>query len=88
MILRWFCAAAALMASAPWALAGAAARLSIFIQDNHAASFGWIARHAPLDTPHVLVLTDASGVAVGIDDVLCTCEPAVPAHHERAKAWR
>lgn len=34
-------------------------RLPVFLSDNHAETFGWIARTFDLDEPHVLVLLDA-----------------------------
>jgi hypothetical protein len=56
--MRWLLAAWLMLAcGAPGAEQGAT-RLSIYIADNHANSFGWFARHASLETPHLLLLVD------------------------------
>ena len=51
------------------AMAGAAeaAPIPVFFADNHAESFGWIARTFPLDTPHRLILIDAHSDASSVN---------------------
>ena len=46
------------LACAGWN-ARAADTLAVFLADNHAETFGWIARTVDLDRPHTLVLVDA-----------------------------
>jgi hypothetical protein len=41
--------------------------MSVFLSDNHAESFAWIARHFDLDTPHTLVLVDAHSDATAAE---------------------
>jgi poly-gamma-glutamate capsule biosynthesis protein CapA/YwtB (metallophosphatase superfamily) len=51
------------------ARAGAAAnRLPIYIEDNHAGTFYWLAQNIDLDQPYTLVLFDAHSDASGIFD--------------------
>lgn len=54
---RWL-PALLVITAAPLRAEQGAARLSIYLADNHATSFGWFARHVPLETPHVLLLVD------------------------------
>jgi len=51
------------------AMAGAAeaAPIPVFFADNHAESFGWIARTFPLDTPQSLILVDAHSDASSVN---------------------
>ena len=60
------CIAALLVAASP-----AAARanvLPVYIEDNHAGTFYWLAEHVDLDQPCALVLFDAHSDASGIFD--------------------
>ena len=41
--------------------------LPVYLEDNHAGSFGWLAQVADLDQPHVLVLIDAHSDATAVD---------------------
>src|SRR6476646_7096233 len=60
------CTAALLVAaSAP---AGRASILPIYIEDNHAGTFYWLAQNIDLDQPYTLVLFDAHSDASGIFD--------------------
>ena len=43
-------------------------RLPVFLSDNHAESFGWIAGKFDLDRPHWLVLVDAHSDATSVED--------------------
>jgi hypothetical protein len=61
-----FCVAA-LLATARAAIAGANV-LPIYIEDNHAGTFYWLAQHIDLDQPCTLVLFDAHSDASGIFD--------------------
>jgi poly-gamma-glutamate capsule biosynthesis protein CapA/YwtB (metallophosphatase superfamily) len=58
---------AALLGAARPADAGANV-LSIYIEDNHAGTFYWLAQHVDLDQPCTLVLFDAHSDASGIFD--------------------
>ena len=48
--------------------ATAANRLPIYIEDNHAGTFYWLAQNIDLDQPHTLILFDAHSDASGIFD--------------------
>ena len=50
------------------ASAWAGPRLPVFLSDNHAESFGWIAGRFDLDRPHLLVLVDAHSDASWAED--------------------
>src|ERR1700755_3572405 len=50
------------------ALSAAANILPIYIEDNHAGTFYWLAQHIDLDQPHTLLLFDAHSDASGIFD--------------------
>ena len=54
-----------------WLLTSARAdspgRLPVYIEENHAGSFGWIARNVDLDEPHTLILIDAHSDASAVD---------------------
>ncbi len=69
---RWLSVAGALAALCSLAVADGVSRLSIYIADNHATSFGWFARHTPLETEHVLLHVDDHSDAgrVGNSDTL------------------
>jgi len=41
--------------------------IPIFLSDNHAGSFGWMARTFPLDEPHFLLLIDAHSDASSVN---------------------
>src|SRR5215216_2281276 len=58
---------AALLVAATAAVAGAKA-LPIYIEDNHAGTFYWLARNIDLDQPCTLILFDAHSDASGIFD--------------------
>jgi hypothetical protein len=60
------CIAALLAATS--AAATAAKGLSIYIEDNHAGTFYWLAQNIDLDQPYALVLFDAHSDASGIFD--------------------
>src|SRR5262245_7823291 len=60
------CVAALLAATS--ATATAAKRLPIYIEDNHAGTFYWLAQNIDLDQPYTLVLFDAHSDASGIFD--------------------
>ena len=60
------CTAALLVAASP-PPAGASI-LPIYIEDNHAGTFYWLAQHVDLDQPCTLVLFDAHSDASGIFD--------------------
>jgi hypothetical protein len=49
-------------------LSAAANALPIYIEDNHAGTFYWLAQHIDLDQPHTLILFDAHSDASGIFD--------------------
>src|SRR6476646_6150799 len=57
----------ALLIAAASATAGAKA-LSIYIEDNHAGTFYWLAKNIDLDQSYTLVLFDAHSDASGIFD--------------------
>ena len=60
--------AAAFLVNFPvMAAATGAAPIPIFFADNHAESFGWIARTFALDTPHWLILVDAHSDASAVN---------------------
>ncbi len=66
--------------------------LSIFIQDNHAGSFAWLAKTLDLDKPHTLILIDAHSDASRAEDsdALRDGLRRVPHAEERARradAW-
>src|SRR6266536_6305975 len=61
-----FCVAA-LLATARAAIAGANV-LPVYIEDNHAGTFYWLAQHIDLDQASTLVLFDAHSDASGIFD--------------------
>lgn len=62
---RWLC-----LVSACIALRAQAADLTlpIYIEDNHAGSFHWLAQRLDLEEPHTLILFDAHSDASGIFD--------------------
>jgi hypothetical protein len=60
------CTAALLVAASP-AHAGVSI-LPIYIEDNHAGTFYWLAQHVDLDQPCTLILFDAHSDASGIFD--------------------
>lgn len=67
--------------------------IPVFFADNHAESFGWIARTFPLDTPHCLILIDAhsDASAVNHSDAIREGLRRVRDRGERAKRvtdWR
>lgn len=41
--------------------------LPVFLADNHAETFGWVARNFDVDSPHVLVLVDAHSDATAAE---------------------
>jgi hypothetical protein len=49
-------------------LSAAAKVLPIYIEDNHAGTFYWLAQHIDLDQPHTLIHFDAHSDASGIFD--------------------
>lgn len=55
------------MGLAPPALAADPTALPVHLADNHAETFGWIARTVDLDEPHVLVLVDAHTDASAVE---------------------
>src|SRR5215813_5475412 len=60
---------AALCMAALLAAASAAAKvLPIYIEDNHAGTFYWLAKNIDLDQPYTLILFDAHSDASGIFD--------------------
>jgi poly-gamma-glutamate capsule biosynthesis protein CapA/YwtB (metallophosphatase superfamily) len=74
-------------------LAGAAQDLPVFLADNHAETFGWIARTFDPDDPHVLVLVDAHSDASAAErseelrDGLRRV-PSLEARTARVEEWR
>ena len=60
------CTAALLVAASP--LAAGASILPIYIEDNHAGTFYWLAQNIDLDQPCTLVHLDAHSDASGIFD--------------------
>jgi hypothetical protein len=58
--------AALLVAAAP--IAASTNVLPIYIEDNHAGTFYWLAQNIDLDQPHTLILFDAHSDASGIFD--------------------
>src|SRR5499426_728868 len=50
------------------AVSAAAKPLPIYIEDNHAGTFYWLAKNVDLDQPCTLILFDAHSVASGIFD--------------------
>src|SRR6476659_3760888 len=60
------CTAALLVAAS--ALPGRASILPVYIEDNHAGTFYWLAQHIDLDQASTLVLFDAHSDASGIFD--------------------
>src|SRR5262249_60140855 len=60
------CAAALLAATSP--LTTAASGLPIYIEDNHAGTFYWLAQNIDLDQSYTLILFDAHSDASGIFD--------------------
>src|SRR2546427_1177657 len=58
---------AALLVAASPAAAGASV-LPIYIEDNHAGTFYWLAQNIDLDQPYTLILFDAHSDASGIFD--------------------
>src|ERR1044071_10284175 len=61
--------AATLCTAALLIAASAAAKvLPIYIEDNHAGTFYWLAQHIDLDQPCTLILFDAHSDASGIFD--------------------
>src|SRR6266481_8645910 len=60
------CIAALLAASSPPATA--AKRLPIYIEDNHAGTFYWLAQNIDLDQSYTLIVFDAHSDASGIFD--------------------
>src|SRR6476659_6649669 len=60
------CTAALLVAAS--ALPGRAKALPIYIEDNHAGTFYWLAKNIDLDQSYTLVLFDAHSDASGIFD--------------------
>jgi hypothetical protein len=60
------CFAALFAATSP--LIVAAKGLPIYIEDNHAGTFYWLAQNVDLDQPYTLVLFDAHSDASGIFD--------------------
>src|SRR6185312_3756186 len=57
---------AALLVGASSAIAGSV--LPIYIEDNHAGTFYWLAQHVDLDQPCTLILFDAHSDASGVFD--------------------
>ena len=53
---------------ASWTALGAPNTLPIYIEDNHAGTFYWLAQHVELDEPCTLVHFDAHSDASGIFD--------------------
>jgi Bacterial capsule synthesis protein PGA_cap len=62
----WLCIAALLIAGSP-ASAGTH-KLPIYIEDNHAGTFYWLAQNIDLDQSYTLILFDAHSDASGIFD--------------------
>src|SRR4029078_7993716 len=60
------CTAALLVAASP--PPGRASVLPIYIEDNHAGTFYWLAQKINLDQPYTLILFDAHSDASGIFD--------------------
>src|SRR5205823_12806599 len=60
------CTAALLVAASP--LPAGASILPIYIEDNHAGTFYWLAQNVDLDQPCTLILFDAHSDASGIFD--------------------
>src|SRR6266436_8863857 len=60
------CTAALLVAASP--LPAGASILPIYIEDNHAGTFYWLAQNINLDEPCTLILFDAHSDASGIFD--------------------
>jgi hypothetical protein len=55
-------------AASQWAAMAGPITLPIYIEDNHAGSFYWLAEHLELDEPYTLVHFDAHSDASGIFD--------------------
>ena len=66
LLPTWLCIAALLVASG--AAATAAKPLPIYIEDNHAGTFYWLAQNVDLDQRYTLLLFDAHSDASGIFD--------------------
>jgi poly-gamma-glutamate capsule biosynthesis protein CapA/YwtB (metallophosphatase superfamily) len=67
--------------------------LPVFLADNHAETFGWIARTCDPDDPHVLVLVDAHSDASAVERSEEVREglrrvPNLDARMAKVEAWR
>ena len=61
------CLLLACLAIAPLAMARAPQELPVFLADNHAETFGWIARTFDSDQAHLMVLVDAHSDASAVE---------------------